>query len=545
MKKTIYCMGLSLCFVSSLLCQPIDLNAPPDGTIRFIRGSLNGAIGEVVRNIGDFNGDGWDDLAISSPENDIVSIIFGKRRLNPIIDLSSLRVDGITIRGNTGTDFGVTVEPIGDFNHDFLPDIAIGAPFDGEGGRVYILGGTFSPTNVRVTDENQFIAIVEGTNGENLGRVPMNGGDLDSDLFYELVIPNPYAFQEGGDFRQGAVYMIYGQDDFSGTIIQTDSLDPELTLTIYGPKPGGVITQDFAQCAHFIGDYTGNGFNDLALFSGIYQMDPPESRLVILPGGEKLVGVYGIEELPIALGDITFRTHTQAGMMAIDTIRGGDLNGDGKNDLVCGMPRGNTLGDDRTASAAVIVPGTLAISEPLVIDQIPHPRTTVIKHWQGDIRYRSSIELSGNRLAFGAPSTPSVYRATEVTGAVYIIDGLKLEAGQVEPRLSSAASTIIYGRGHENLVGISFTPVGDINRDGTPEIIVSAPGDSSSDGAIAYLVSIRSRPGDLNGDLHINPRDLFFLLPYWNGADSIGDLDGNGVTDAMDLLQLRLNISVF
>lgn len=119
--------------------------------------------GYAVANVGDVNGDGYDDIAIGAPhatagdraEAGKVYVIYGAPDLSGI-DVSNLGTRGFTISGAArGDHLGASVAFAGDVNGDGLADIVVGAPDSTNGGRpgdgsAYIVLGSGTGQNVDV-----------------------------------------------------------------------------------------------------------------------------------------------------------------------------------------------------------------------------------------------------------------------------------------------------------------------------------------------------------------------------------------------------------
>ena len=102
--------------------------------------------GYSVSTAGDVNGDGIDDLIVGSPygSNGEAHVVYGKANWEgtPALDLGALDgTDGFVLIGTNGH----SVASAGDVNQDGFDDLIIGAPFDGNGGRSYVVfGGNFN-----------------------------------------------------------------------------------------------------------------------------------------------------------------------------------------------------------------------------------------------------------------------------------------------------------------------------------------------------------------------------------------------------------------
>ncbi|XP_069472321.1 integrin alpha-6 isoform X1 [Ambystoma mexicanum] len=91
----------------------------------------------------DLNSDGWQDIVVGAPqyfERDgeiggaVYVYINQKGKWN--------KVKPIRLNGAKDSMFGLAVENIGDINQDGFQDIAVGAPYDGNTGKVYVYHGT-------------------------------------------------------------------------------------------------------------------------------------------------------------------------------------------------------------------------------------------------------------------------------------------------------------------------------------------------------------------------------------------------------------------
>ncbi|KAM9849647.1 integrin alpha-6-like [Aulostomus maculatus] len=91
----------------------------------------------------DFNGDGWDDLAVGAPQFFLPDRLLGGAVYIYINNKGRNwdKIDPIQLLGKKDSMFGHAVEYIGDINQDGNGDIAVGAPYDGSG-QVYLFCGS-------------------------------------------------------------------------------------------------------------------------------------------------------------------------------------------------------------------------------------------------------------------------------------------------------------------------------------------------------------------------------------------------------------------
>ncbi len=164
---------------------------------------------------GDFNNDGFEDLAIGVPgENTDVGAVnviyggpFGLSDFNDQIWAQDS--DGIAGQAEGGGNFGHALAA-GDFNNDRFADLAIGVPAEniGGGGAVNVIyggpsGGLAAPGN-RTWNQNSVSIAGQAGAGDNFGQA-LAAGHFNNDGFEDLAIGVP-----GENTDVGAVNVIYG-----------------------------------------------------------------------------------------------------------------------------------------------------------------------------------------------------------------------------------------------------------------------------------------------------------------------------------------------
>ena len=178
--------------------------------------------------LGDVNGDGIDDLALSGPYSSIYIVYGSMDGFAEDLDLESLDgSNGFKIFGGIETStysyFGENISGAGDVNGDGINDILIGSmlgqnEFTGPNpGIAYVIFGSNAATDpivdVTALDATEGFAIggssgnfYQSSNGLSyLGSTVSGGGDLNGDGVGDLVVTAPGA----GD--GGHAYVIYGQ----------------------------------------------------------------------------------------------------------------------------------------------------------------------------------------------------------------------------------------------------------------------------------------------------------------------------------------------
>ncbi len=209
----------------------------PDGTVRDhqkispVAGGFNGALdfgdrfGTSLASLGDLDGDGAGDLAVGSLYDDDGGLNAGS------MWILFLHPDGTVkheqkisnLEGGFGGTlasqcrFGYSAEPLGDLDLDGLPDLAVGAILDPDGGldrgAVWLL--RLLPDGT-VKDESKISSTEGGFSGplddhDSFGRSIANLGDLDGDGLTDLAVgaigDDDGAGGVGED--RGAVYVLF------------------------------------------------------------------------------------------------------------------------------------------------------------------------------------------------------------------------------------------------------------------------------------------------------------------------------------------------
>ena len=185
-------------------------------------------LGHSATGLGDINGDGYADFAFSrrvaAADATLAYVVYS----TPLGSPSGGAMDGtgtIRILGQGGDSCPCTIKGIGDFNGDGFEDMVLSAQASGEAepdntGRVYLfmgdgqgygeLGGTISTADADYVFDGE-------EPGDRFGQTIARAGDLNADGYMDLAIsaPGVDALAEDDSVLPdvGRVYIFFGFDD--------------------------------------------------------------------------------------------------------------------------------------------------------------------------------------------------------------------------------------------------------------------------------------------------------------------------------------------
>jgi hypothetical protein len=319
---------------------------------------------------GDFDGDGFSDLAIGVPTDDI-HIALGGGKVNVIYGSGA----GLTAEGNqlwsqellglegeprSGESFGRSLAGA-DFNGDGFADLAIGVPgdvvgdFTGAGG-VNVLYG--SADGLQLTAPEDQLWSRQDLDGDaemdDAFGTALAVGDLDADGFADLAI-GASGQSVGGDSRAGAAHVLYG----SAAGLQTARAQ---VWTQDSPSvTGKAETDDALGSSLASGDFDGDGRDDLAIGAPGEDLAPgADAGLVnVLYGGTAGLQATSPVDQSWTQDSDSVKNKSEANDAFGAALAASDFDANGRDDLAVGAP-GETLDSQADAGFANVLYGTAA-----------------------------------------------------------------------------------------------------------------------------------------------------------------------------------------
>jgi prepilin-type N-terminal cleavage/methylation domain-containing protein len=506
------------------------LNGSPVCTPGFrVDGASAGITSGTAAAVGDINGDGIADLIIGAPNASpgghaaagAIYVVFGTTTgYSSPLTLSGLSPTGIPsgfeIDGTVASEKAGQSLAVGDVNGDGIKDIIIGAPFaspatGANAGSVFVVFGkqTWSYSTYTL-DNTALTGLIDGTNGAEYDG-PAAGyhagnrlatGNINGDLsasnhsIDDIIIGAPNA-APGGNANAGSAYVVFGKS--SGWPV-TQTLNAAFLNGTNGLEFDGSAVGLSVGSSVAAGDFKGHG-------NGI--LDVIMSAPLASPGGNANAGLIYVVfgkgagwASPQTLnagflnGANGFELDGAAASDSVDSVATGDVDGDGKADLVIGAYSagggagktyvvfgGSTM---KNATMWSTCPCTLA-SAGTVINGTNGAEFDGVGAYAGYSLATGDVNGDGKAdIIIGASWAPGWNQ----NGAAYVVFGRSAGSWNVAPQTLNAA--FLNGTNGIELDGVTAldqagtsVAVGDLTGDGIADIVIGAPNATAPSGGNA------------------------------------------------------------
>ncbi len=503
--------------------------------------------GRAICIAGDVNGDGFDDILIGAFYNDDGGSEAGKTYL--ILGSSSgwahdttlSKTDASFIGEENGDNSGLYLGGPGDVNGDGFDDILIGAPSNddggGDSGQTYLIFGKSSGWSLDTDLSNSDASFIGENDRDASGVVASGKGDINGDGFDDILIGAP-SNDDGGN-SAGKIYILFGKK--SGLSIDTDLSEADATYA-------GEWSDDLCgRSISWAGDVNNDGYDDIligALGNDEGGSDAGQSYLIL--GREK--GWQPNSDLSNV--DASFIGEQGDDISGVSVSSGGDVNGDGFDDILIGASF-NDEGGDASGQAYLIfgkddgwnMDLNLEGSDASFIGEAIWDNLGDGVSGVGDVNGDGFDDILIG--AFGNDEGGGY------SGQTYLVLGRE-DGWSMDSDETSADASFLGEESGDNS-GIALTGGGDVNGDGLDDFMIGAHGnDEGSNGAgQSYLFFFQpSEPEDISYDLDPEGEDLTLswdMADYWKPlvdfdiyrSESSDDFhfigsSGKGMTDFLD-----------
>jgi len=412
------------------------------------------------------------------------------------------------------------------------------------------------------------VTLIYGRDAGDLLGTETAAADVDGDGYADII-----AGAQNGDGPNntrpgsGEVVIVWGRPDFGGRVIDTAVASNDVTF-IYGADAG-----DRLGVWVFFGDLDGDGTQDVVM--GADQGNGPDNdrnhvgETYVLYGGAHLRAFAEID-----LADTDLPRTVVYGIDDEDhsgcTVRAGDLDGDGTDELLigAGLNRlsasiGNTASTPGHGSRGADGPDNLRFAageayalylgpgaRPASIDLRSPPASTVVIYGadNGDA-YGEELfvgDFNGDGygdIAIGAIVGDSINNSRVNAGELALVfGGADLPGSAIDLRFPPPRVTFFYGQTMNAIAG-DTAMFDDIDGDGLDDLVIASPNapvDGVARVGVTHIFFGTSEPLPAFVDLAAVPESLSALLIEGTSFNdmlaysmSSGDADGDGIADVM------------
>jgi hypothetical protein len=460
---------------------------------------IDGAyFGKCLASAGDVNGDGFADVIVGAP-----NVFLGNRSGEAFLYLGNSggvsSGEVYTFDSSTaGEETGVAVGTMGDVDGDGLSESWAGAANGSAGGEVLIEFG------IRSVPGGRQVTVAQGGAVERFMGASAAAADVNGDGYDDLITG---ATGSDSDHRGWLSIYLGGQQPFPPTgVLGYEGAAPDWT---FEGDPDDWLGYTLANA----GDVNGDGSEDF-LAGAPYHSEAGSTQ------GEAIL-FYGSPTGPSARPPWSVVGDSAYAYLGFSVTGGGDLNGDGYDDVAIGCPgfvpaqspEGRVKVYYGSALGLSHMPGASLLGDPL--DHQLGPACAIV----GDVN-----DDGYDDLVCGAPY---IGPGQNDDGRVYVYLGSP--SGVHEP----PSQTLQLGIPNA-VFGIGIARAGDVNGDGYADVAIGAPGFENGQTQEGKVFVFEGSPAGL-----VVPAawSLEGQQPYLHlgllGVSGAGDVNGDGFSDLL------------
>ena len=402
----------------------------------------------------------------------------------PVIDVTNIYgSNGFRILGSSSLEEAGSSVSVGDINGDGIADVIVGAPGRGFGSNysAYVIFGRGSddiPSASTVSTANlDPIAGFRMVVGE--GYAVSYAGDFNGDGIGDFMVSAP----SYGTNDQGATYVVFG--NAGGT--------PNSQIRIDGGEAAGIVGDRSGYSVAALGDVNGDGFDDVLIGSpGAAGDGRWASGVTYVVYGNASGANIDLANFNASEGFRIIGSEFES--IGHSVSAAGDVNGDGRMDLLIGV---STAGSDGNwlAGSTYLVYGSDSGADVDLANLTPSQGVRFDGEFESESGFSVSAagDVNGDGLAdiiIGAPS-PSSFPG-QGGGSAFVVFGKTGGLSNMDlANLGPGDGFRINGAAVGDEAGYSVSSAGDFNGDGYGDLIIGAPyadPDGRTDAGSAYVI---------------------------------------------------------
>lgn len=351
--------------------------------------------------------------------------------------------------------------------------------------------------------DGQANAFLTGSAAQPVGADVAVVPDMNGDGYDELAV---------GGSAPNRVYVVLGGPDGWGMNLRLGNSNPAI-ITYTGDTAGDLAGFGVAG----VGDVNGDGFGDLLVGAPFHDLAGSNAGAIYVVLGSAALSSTNLGAFPIMIGEVA---GDEAGRYVASA---GDVNGDGFQDMLVGVPNQDSAGSN--AGAVYLILGSGTIGNASLGSKIKYTGEAV-----GDLAGAAIDglgDMNGDGYMDFAVGASSNDEGGSTAGAAYVVLGNAAPSGGslgVHPQYTGS---ITFGA-----MGQEVSGAGDFNGDGYADLFISGP-NGGTPGLALVLGSAAPGGGSLAGAIfYAGAHGQSFIGGYKYLARA-GDINGDGYGDVL------------